>query len=208
MVMRTFGKFATDAMSGSGPALLTADIRLLMLDLNDVALAVTAATNATPIAVTVTSHGLATGDRIAIVGVLGNTAANGEFIVTSTGANTFTLQDKNGNNVAGNGAYTSGGLLIKLKGWQFLSDISAGQVAVSANIPTGDRSIVDGVLFVANPITITGVSGDPTECVVAYEHTGTAGTSRLLGIDDAATFLPNSSNVQLTPNAAGLLAIT
>ena len=42
-------------------------------------LAITAATNASPIAVTTAvAHGLATGDRVRITGVEGNTAANGE----------------------------------------------------------------------------------------------------------------------------------
>lgn len=65
---------------------------------------ISAATNATPIAVTSTAHGLSTGSTVVVTGVGGNTAANGTWEVTVTGANTFTL-----NGSAGNGAYTSGG---------------------------------------------------------------------------------------------------
>lgn len=66
---------------------------------------VTAATNATPIAVTTSAaHGRATGEIVTISGVLGNLAANGTFTITVTGANTFTL-----NGSVGTGAYTSGG---------------------------------------------------------------------------------------------------
>lgn len=73
--------------------------------------AITGATNATPIVITSTAHGLSTGDVVTISGVGGNTAANGTFRITNTGANTFSLQTlaAGGANVAGSGAYTSGG---------------------------------------------------------------------------------------------------
>lgn len=66
--------------------------------------AITGATNATPIVVTATAHGLATGDSVVISGVLGNTGANGTFVITKVNANSFSL-----NGSVGNGAYTSGG---------------------------------------------------------------------------------------------------
>lgn len=70
-------------------------------------LAITAATNATPIAVTTASaHGLSSGNYVTISGVLGNTAANGTWSITVTGASTFTLTGS-----SGNAAYTSGGIV-------------------------------------------------------------------------------------------------
>lgn len=73
--------------------------------------AITGATNATPIVITSTAHGLSTGDVVTISGVGGNTAANGTFRITNTGADTFSLQTlaAGGANVAGSGAYTSSG---------------------------------------------------------------------------------------------------
>lgn len=68
---------------------------------------VTGATNATPIEITATAHGLTTGQTVTIAGVLGNTAANGTWQITRTGANTFTL-----NTSVGNGAYVSGGTWV------------------------------------------------------------------------------------------------
>ena len=65
---------------------------------------ITGATNATPIVITSTAHGLITGDRVTIVNVGGNTAANGTWTVTLVSANTFSLQTS-----VGNGVYTSGG---------------------------------------------------------------------------------------------------
>ena len=64
----------------------------------------TAATNATPIAITIAGHGYSTGDTVVVTGVGGNTAANGTWEITVTAANTFTLDGS-----AGNGNRTSGG---------------------------------------------------------------------------------------------------
>lgn len=65
---------------------------------------VTGATNASPIVITSTGHGLTTGTRVTLVNVGGNTAANGSFIITRLTADTFSLDSS-----TGNGAYTSGG---------------------------------------------------------------------------------------------------
>jgi len=68
------------------------------------AIAITGATNAAPISVTATAHGLETGDIVQNSGVGGNLAANGQFVITKVDANTFTLNNSNGS-----GNYTSGG---------------------------------------------------------------------------------------------------
>jgi len=77
-----------------------------------------AATNETPIKIrTAGNHGLATGDRVTIAGVAGNTAANGSFTVTvpatttapeSPAATVFTLDGS-----VGNGSYTGGGYAVQ-----------------------------------------------------------------------------------------------
>lgn len=66
--------------------------------------AVTGATNASPIVITSNGHELATGMLVTISGVLGNTAANGTFVVTRVSPGTFSL-----NGSTGNGEWTSGG---------------------------------------------------------------------------------------------------
>lgn len=74
--------------------------------------AITGATNATPIVITIVGHGLTTGDQVVITGVLGNTAANGSsWTITVLTADTFSLDGS-----VGNGAYTSGGLCTRLSG--------------------------------------------------------------------------------------------
>lgn len=64
-------------------------------------IAISSSTNASPIAVTATAHGLSTGDVVQIVGHTTNTNANGQWVITSTGANTFTLNGSTGNGVGG-----------------------------------------------------------------------------------------------------------
>jgi len=71
--------------------------------------AITAASNATPIVITSNGHGLSNNDRVAVAGVLGNTAANGIWSVQNVAANTFELEGS-----TGSGAYTSGGTWYKL----------------------------------------------------------------------------------------------
>lgn len=76
--------------------------------------AVTSSTDATPIAVTATAHGLVTGDTVLINGHTTNIAANGIYRITRTSANVFTLQDVNtGADIAGSGATAgAGGVMV------------------------------------------------------------------------------------------------
>lgn len=61
----------------------------------------------TPISITTTTaHGLTNGQAVAIAGVLGNTAANGNWNITSTGTTTFTLDGS-----TTSGVYSGGGTL-------------------------------------------------------------------------------------------------
>jgi hypothetical protein len=93
-------------------------------------LAATSVSNTTPIAVgTAKPHGLATGARVLVSGVQGNTAANGIFTVTVTGPSSFTL-----NGSASNAAWTGGG-------------------AVTTNLDTMIQTIVIAALATASSTT-------------------------------------------------------
>lgn len=76
--------------------------------------AVTSSTDATPIVVTATAHGLVTGDTVLIYGHTTNVAANGIYRVVRVDADSFQLKDVNtGASIAGTGGGAgSGGLLI------------------------------------------------------------------------------------------------
>lgn len=77
--------------------------------------AVTSSTDATPIVITATAHGMVTGQRVFIFGHATNIAANGIFLVGVTTTNTFQLLDEiTGASVAGSGAGAgSGGICLK-----------------------------------------------------------------------------------------------
>lgn len=77
---------------------------------------VSAATNASPIQITTSAtNTLVTGQIVAISGVGGNTAANGTFTVTVLNNTQFTL-----NGSTGNGAYTSGGTVLRGASFQHM----------------------------------------------------------------------------------------
>lgn len=62
----------------------------------------TGSTNATPIVLTVNAgHGLKPDDRIAVSGITGNTAANGEWTISAVAATTVTLRGSVGNGTHG-----------------------------------------------------------------------------------------------------------
>ena len=60
---------------------------------------ISSSTNATPISITISNHGYNTGDTVVVTGHTTNTNANGTWEITSTGANTFTLDGSVGNGV-------------------------------------------------------------------------------------------------------------
>ena len=81
------------------------DYRAIQLWNNVTPVAVTSSTDATPIVVTASAHGLVNGQRVLIFGHTTNIAANGTFRVASATTNTFALVDETtGANIAGSGA--------------------------------------------------------------------------------------------------------
>ena len=105
------------------------------------------ATNAPTIVITSNAHGLINDTPITIYGVLGNTNANGVFLVKNVTANTFELDDiaAGVNPVPGNGIYTSGGRWARNA-----SLANLGATALTMQTPTR---------FVANLASVTNNPG-------------------------------------------------
>jgi len=108
------------------------------------------ANNAGAVKLTITGHGFMTGDVIAVVGVLGTTAANGTWSVTVNDANHVTLDGS-----AYAGAYTGGGIAYAPTLAAFTAD-AAGTASNAAA-----RTIVQAVtsivgVSVANPAAWVG----------------------------------------------------
>lgn len=81
----------------------------------------------------------------------------------------------------------------------FLNDVPvAARVAVTGAL-TG-RTSTAGVAD-ADDVTFTAVTGDQSEALVIYHHTGVEGTSRLVAYIDTATGLP------ITPNGGNITVV-
>jgi hypothetical protein len=86
--------------------------------------AVTSSTDATPIVVTATAHGLVTGDMVQINGHTTNIAANGMFRVVKVDANSYQLKNYDtGASIAGSGAGAgASGVMVKAPKIVYVAD--------------------------------------------------------------------------------------
>ena len=86
---------------------------------------------------------------------------------------------------------------VNLATHDFLDDIpGAARVAVSGAL--SGKTVTDGA-FNATDTSFTSVTGDGTEALVLYKHTGVDSTSPLIAYFDNAgvVFTPNGNNVTL-----------
>ena len=123
---------------------------------NPVAMAVTAATNTTPIAITTGAHGLTNGETVVVAGVTGNTAANGNWVVNVTSATTFELVGS-----VGNGAFTGGGTVQRCP---------AANPACTATPARTDWSRFRSVANVTDPVARGNVNQANRFAVVAGQQ--------------------------------------
>lgn len=95
-------------------------------------LTVSTVSGTTTVTVTTTAnHGFGTADVVTISGVAGFSGANGTWVITRTGATTFTL-----NGATGSGAYTSGGKVQRLLG----TSGSANEGFWNCTVPEGENT--------------------------------------------------------------------
>lgn len=124
---------------------------------------VTGATNATPIVVTTsTNHAMKSGDIVTISGVGGNTAANGTFKIKNVTSTTFELTNQtDDSDIAGNGAYTSGGTVTKTFAYVGASKIYYGKKITDATNASPIVITCNSHGFANNDIvTISDVEGN------------------------------------------------
>ena len=154
---------------------------------SNVGSAITGASNTSPITITTSSiTGLTSGDLINISGVLGNTAANGNWTVTNVMANSFQLV-----NSSGNGNYTSGGnwfdaITISTGSTAGLSN---GQLVTIAGV-TGNTA-ADGSWTIANLKTNTSFQLVGPQGTSAYTGGGTWSSGQLSMDDAPGAMMPN-----------------
>ena len=136
---------------------------------------ITAATNASPIAITTAfPHGYQTGQQVTISGAGGNTAANGTFTITVTDASDFTL-----NGSTGNGVYTNGGAA---------TGILSGNVILppSSLVPTAEQNAIGAAL---------ALSPDDISAILSF--TGAANTLSLDTLNVLLRYQRLSSSLSL-----------
>lgn len=72
-------------------------------------------------------------------------------------------------------------------------DDRAGAARVATSGAFGSKTVTNGVADAAD-VTLSAVTGDPSESIDIYKHTGTESTSRLIANIDTATGLPVTPN--------------
>lgn len=175
---------------GQGQIDLISDtIKFCAVDINDIGLGISGATNASPIVITTASaHGYANGEEVLIWGVAGNTAANGFWKIANVASSTFELVGS-----TGNGSYSGGtDFVLNLNDLEFLGDISTG-ARVGTSSALASKTITDGY-FTANNPTFPALAGDVFELLVLFKDTGNVNTSPLIMITG------ESPNFPFTPN--------
>lgn len=114
---------------------------------------ITAATKANPCVITSNAHGYSNGDYIYILGIAGMTELNGGYFkVAGVTANTFQLQDQDGNNIDSSSytTYTSGGTASRV--YQVTTPYTAADLT---DATTGDFRLkfkqVGDVVYLVHP---------------------------------------------------------
>lgn len=79
---------------------------------------------------------------------------------------------------------------------EFLTSVpAAARVKVSASLTS--KAIIAGAFDCADYVFAI-VTGDPSEAILYYVHTGSDATSRLLAYADGFTVTPNGGNINVT----------
>lgn len=115
---------------------------------------VSGATNASPIVITTSANHLyATGDKVSINGVLGNTAANGNWSIIVLSSTTFSLTGS-----TGNGAYTSGGTCIDNSLTPQFTIPSDGDAFAAAAFNVAYQALADRTQSLAGAMSLKAVT--------------------------------------------------
>lgn len=174
---------------------------------------VTAATNnnAAIVITTTSTTGMDVGDEVTISGVLGNTAANGTFLIESLTATTFTLGSPVGQ------TYTSGG------SWQ-TNTISATNITdaseqgFSIATPNTDNLVAGDLVLISDVTGLTGANGAfivasvEADSFTVYGATGTgayASGGNWQIVQDITNATSNGSTaIQIATDTPGLASNT
>ena len=154
---------------------------------------VSGTTNRSFIDITSRNHGLTNGSKVRVAGVLGNTAANGNYTVTVISEHVFRL-----NNAVSNGVYTSGGTWIRLAGNSPAAGATARQIAGVVSSSAIDLTVKNHGLKTGEKVRISGVGGNTAANGTFLVTVISANIIRLNGIQGNSVFTQNGQLVRLT----------
>lgn len=193
------GMDAFPANSGVANGFFSSDT--LVVNTENSAKTITGATNASPISITTSApHGYATGAKVVIKGVTGNTAANNTYAnpywtITVTGASTFTLDTS-----TGNGVYINGGTADKVAyHWLRTGEyvvLSATTLAV-ASVPTAYTFTVAGNYSAATTWARETSWNTSSMKRRLYRSAGTNATFQLVHDDVSASYNDTLTDLQI-----------
>lgn len=81
---------------------------------------------------------------------------------------------------------------VNISTHDFHNDVTSGGI-VATSSAFGSKTSTNGVADAAD-VTLTAVTGDPSECIIIYKDTGSSATSPLIAYIDTATGLPVTPN--------------
>lgn len=154
---------------------------------------VTGAVNRTFIDITSNKHGLVTGSRVRVSGVLGNTGANGDFTVTVISDNVFRLD-----NAVSSGTYTSGGSWVPLIGNAPAAGVTSRLVLGLTASKAIDITVANHGLKTGEKVRIAGVGGNTAANGTFVVTVVSGNVLRLTGVAGTAAFTQNGELVQMT----------
>lgn len=127
-------------------------------------LAISAATNASPVVVTINAHGFVDGDTVFIVGATGNTAINGFRIVEGVTTNTFTMTDLvTLAAINGNGSFAGSATAQRYYAGLLTQTIGIGPSFADYRL----RAFADGTLRIRNAnIELSETTGTVTNSII------------------------------------------
>ena len=160
---------------------------------------ITGASHSTPIVIFSPRHGLQSGDKVVIGGVVGNTAANGTFVVEVSSDDQFVLRDSEGN-----GDYVRGGSWTRAGG---TIDDAFGVLNDPVMIDSPNHGLYDGDQVYIEGLTghYTSLNGGSFYVTVIDDHTfALNGTRADGGTGFGGTWTP-SDKVLLKGGLGGMM---
>jgi len=155
--------------------------------------AVSQVVNRSFVEITSDNHGLATGQRVRISGVQGNSGANGDFTVTVISENVFRL-----NNAVSAGTYTTGGRWVRLVSGAPAAGMTQRLVTGVVNSRALDITVANHGLKTGEQVRIAGVEGNTAANGTFYVTVLSPSVIQLRGVTGTEIYTQGGTLTKLT----------